>query len=257
MKDSHGDRMKYYEKLSTCIFESDYPLCVRLDGRNFSKLTRKLDRPFDAKFIDFMGRSTRFLLEEYNSDIAYCESDEISLIWLKNFPFDGKSFKIISGLSSSLTSFVNRDKEAMKLFGDKHINFDCRAWAVPNISEAVNVIVWRYKDAKRNSISMAARAVMSHSEVNGLNSRQKVDILRKKYGIIWNEYPSSFKHGQLYRRVKKTGKFMPEELNKLPKLHDARKNPDLEVTRTVIERIPIIDNFSAAEIYEFIFDLLN
>ena len=61
--------------------------------------------------------------------------------------------------------------------------------------------IWRQQDATRNSISMAARAVLSHKECHGLNCNQLQEAMFKKSGINWNSYPVACKRGVcLYRK---------------------------------------------------------
>ena len=53
--------------------------------------------------------------------------------------------------------------------------------------------------------------------------------------VNWNDYPTFFKRGTYVGRRKRSRKFTPEEIEKLPQQHEARKNPDLEIVRTDIE----------------------
>jgi hypothetical protein len=50
----------------------------------------------------------------------------------------------------------------------------------------------------------------------------------------WNDYPAFFKRGTYVRRQKVCRKFTTEKLDKLPPLHEARKDPNLMVERTDI-----------------------
>ena len=68
--------MKSYEKCST--LDRNQPFILRLDGKNFSKLTRGLKKPFDTSFLDAMIFT---LMEEFRPSTGYCHSDEISLVF--------------------------------------------------------------------------------------------------------------------------------------------------------------------------------
>ena len=111
--------------------------------------------------------------------------------------------------------------------------FDCRAWNVPNRDEAANTLLWRYKDCIKNSISMAAYSVYSEKELSNKNSEEKKKMLLDK-GIDWNKYPSCFIYGTFARKEITQYKLNPEEIESLPPLHNAKKNPDMLVTRNVI-----------------------
>jgi tRNA(His) guanylyltransferase len=59
------------------------------------------------------------------------------------------------------------------------------------------------------------------------------EMLRQK-GINWHDYPARFTRGGYFQRRVMTRSFTVEELEQLPPLHDARKNPDFMVTRQMI-----------------------
>ena len=53
--DALGDRMKAYEKIETMQkFPPNSILCVRIDGRSFSKFTKGLQRPYDERLSKLM-----------------------------------------------------------------------------------------------------------------------------------------------------------------------------------------------------------
>lgn len=55
-KMSLGDRMKlYYEASSKNVLTMRVPVIMRLDGRAFHTLTKKLDKPFDEEMIAMSG----------------------------------------------------------------------------------------------------------------------------------------------------------------------------------------------------------
>jgi tRNA(His) 5'-end guanylyltransferase len=101
---------------------------------------------------------------------------------------------------------------------------------MPNKTEAANVFLWREIDATRNSVQMAGRAYFSHAEVTNKNGSEIQEMLFQRYGINWNDYPTFFKRGVYILRKKVFTKF--NNIEELPKNHEARKNPDLMVERT-------------------------
>ena len=192
MKDVFGDRMKGYEKIAQQSFIPLLPVCIRLDGRCFSKWTHDLARPFDTGMMSLMCALTKALVAETNAVIGYTQSDEISLILYSDniktqLYFDGKIQKIVSSAASFTTAWFNTNTN-MYMGNTKIANFDCRAWQVPNLAEAANVLLWREQDATKNSVSMAARSVFSHKELHNCNSSTMQDMLMSK-GINWNEIP--------------------------------------------------------------------
>ena len=75
--------MRVYEQsLDQCIVPDMY-MVARLDGRNFTRLTRetcRFEAPFDERFRDLMLRTARHLMQcGFNIVYGYTQSDEISL----------------------------------------------------------------------------------------------------------------------------------------------------------------------------------
>ena len=237
MVDKLGDRMKLYEQMEAGRkLKPGLPICIRVDGRAFHTFTRGMKRPYDKEMSEAMIYTMKNLVEETDACIGYVQSDEISLVLsdMKAPLFDGKIAKLNSVIASMATAYFNEYIHNTSYSEKPLAFFDCRCWNVPNRIEAVNNILWREFDATKNSISMAARSVYSDKQLLGKNSSEKQDMLMEK-GINWNDYPVFFKRGTYARRVVTTRKFTEDELNSLPEHHEARRNPDLLITRSSIE----------------------
>lgn len=244
-KDLFGDRMKFYEN-QTCGIKllPRIPVIARLDGKGFSKFTRGLRRPYDERLSNLMIELTKYLVKETNANCGYTQSDEITLMWYVDDPkssiyFDGRYFKMVSDLSAMASVFFNKKLvEYLPEKSDKWPRFDCRVFNVPTLDEAVNTFLWREQDATKNSITMAASAFYSHKQLHKKNGSEKQEMLFEK-GINWNDYPAFFKRGTYVQRKRILRKFTTDELEKLPKKHIARKNPDLMIERWVVDRIDL------------------
>lgn len=242
--DDLGDRMKLFEKMEAGrCFMPKLPICIRIDGKTFSKWTKGLKRPYDERLVQLMVHTTERLVEETNALVGYTQSDEISLILYSEDHksqvfFDGKIQKIVSVLASMATVYFN---DAVPIFVPEKKSylalFDARAWIVPSPEEAVNNLLWRELDATRNSVSMAAQHYFSHKSLQGKSCNEMQDVLMLEKGVNWNDYPAFFKRGTYIRRQKVVRKFTVDELEKLPEKHEARKNPNLEVERTEIKKL--------------------
>ena len=205
--DELGNRMKAYERIETNQkFKPNSILYIRLDGRGFSKFTRGLKRPFDERLSNLMIDTTKYLVKEFNCEIGYVQSDEISLIIKNDYEspciFEGKKQKLISTLAASCTAFFNRNLDYIpeKLEYGRLPTFDCRIFEVPNEVEAVNSLLWREKDAIKNSVSMAAHHYYSHKELQNKSSKVMIDMLLHK-DIEWSDYPNFFKRGTYVKTI--------------------------------------------------------
>ena len=64
MQENLDERMKMYEDIeSKRILIPKLPICIRLDGRGFSKYTKDMTRPFDKNFTDSMIETMKFLMK--------------------------------------------------------------------------------------------------------------------------------------------------------------------------------------------------
>lgn len=224
-RDAFGNRMKSYE--DSARFMRQLPVVLRIDGKCFSKFTKGLERPYDERLTNLMIEVTKYLVDELNAVIGYTQSDEISLILYNADPFSeiifgGKKQKLISVPASMATAKFNelRQKLLPDFKVDKIAIFDCRAFQVPTLTEAANAILWREQDATKNAISMAARAFISHKQMQNLNGKQLQEILWSDFQINFNDYPNSFKRGTF-----------------------VRKRFDEEICRTVLETIQDMPSF--------------
>jgi tRNA(His) guanylyltransferase len=242
IQDPMGDRLKLYEGVEAKRHLMPLlPICIRLDGRSFSRWTRGLDRPYDVRLHNLMVEVTKGLVEETNACIGYTQSDEISLLLYSDDTksqvyFDGRVQKIastLSGLASVLfhyhlaTFLPDRQTDLRK---HRIAVFDCRVWNVPNLAEATNTILWREFDATKNSMSQAARCHYSHLQLMNKSSADMQELLFQK-GVNWNDYPNWYKRGTYVQRQTVSRPYSAEEITKLPPKHAARSNPDLAVTR--------------------------
>lgn len=242
MNDNLGNRMKQYEaaeagrKLMPLL-----PVIARIDGRSFHSFTKGMKRPYDIDFNQAMINTTLQLVEHTNACIGYTQSDEITLVWhstdhKSQIFFDGRIMKMTSQLAALATLYFYREVESRMpaKYADKLPTFDARVWNLPNRQEAINCLIWREWDATKNSLTMAASCLYSHNELHNKHSAQKHDMLMAK-GVNWNDYPNHFKRGTYVQRKKKLIPFSVEELQKLPPLHMAHKNPNMMVERNVLE----------------------
>ncbi|MBN1912646.1 MAG: tRNA(His) guanylyltransferase Thg1 family protein [Pirellulales bacterium] len=114
------------------VFETAYDLCVlpgifivaRLDGRNFTRLTKEVhafQAPFDDRFRDMMVATTEHLMTcGFSVLYGYTESDEISLLFAPGEnAFGRKVRKINSVLAGEASARMSL------LLGDVAC-FDCR-----------------------------------------------------------------------------------------------------------------------------------
>ena len=221
------------------------PAVARLDGRAFHTFCAKMEKPFDAAFHNIMVNVTMHLVKETGARLGYTQSDEISLLYYSDtfdsrIFFDGNVIKMVSTLSA-IASVCFNEHAPEGWIRNKRPTFDCRIANYP-IEEVANYFIWREQDAVRNSIQAAAQAYFSHQSLQELNRDQLQEKLWQEKGINWNDYSPSQKRGTYVQTVRVASKFTTEELEKLPPMHHAHKNPDLVFERNRIEilELPVL-----------------
>lgn len=218
------------------------PMCpgiVRLDGMAFHSWTRGLDKPFDKSLVQLMRETAKYLLEETSACIAYTQSDEITLIlWQKDYKsqlyFDGKVDKINSSLAGRCATYFNSlIPQYLPAKANKKAHFDCRCFSVPNQEEAVNAVLWRERDAVRNSIQMLGQANFSHKELHKKNTKQIQEMLWQEKKINWNNLEHYLKKGSYFQR-REVKKYQPGLMNLSP---DVIRNEIIELELPPLSKI--------------------
>jgi tRNA(His) 5'-end guanylyltransferase len=121
---------------------------LRVDGRGFSRFTaERFDKPFDARFSDYMVRTAQALLEGLQGVYAYTESDEISVLLRPEWDlFDReleKAVSIAAGLASATFTYACGEPA----------HFDGRAWLGARRSLVIDYFRWRQSDATRCALN--------------------------------------------------------------------------------------------------------
>lgn len=107
--DEFDAKMRAYETANDTYISSDMYAVARLDGRNFTRLTKEIcafEKPFDPKFKDMMLETTRHLMScGFNVTYAYTQSDEISLLFNQSIDaYNGKFRKFNSVLAGEASA---------------------------------------------------------------------------------------------------------------------------------------------------------
>jgi tRNA(His) 5'-end guanylyltransferase len=185
---------------------------IRVDGRAFHTYTRDLARPYDQRLMEDLIETTRFLCGEVmGAKLAYAQSDEVSLV-VTDFDevgtqpwFDGSVQKIASVTASLATARFNQLRWAHPVASLRLATFDARAFTISDPVEVANYLIWRQRDATRNSISAAAQAHLPHRECHGRSGAELQELLWSRHRVNWNDYDDRFKRGTLVAPVVEFG----------------------------------------------------
>lgn len=194
-------KMRIYETAHDFSVPPNTYMVARLDGRGFTKLTKKnhdFEKPFDEGFRDLMVATTLHLMNcDFDVVYGYTESDEISLLFaLDEGNFGRKVRKFNSVLAGEASAKFSL------LFG--HIGvFDCRISQLPREQDVAEYFRWRQEDAHRNALSAHCYWLLrkqglsprkATKDIEGKSASFKNELLFEN-GINFNELPSWQKRG--------------------------------------------------------------
>ena len=194
-------RMRVFETAHDYSVLPGLYMAARIDGRNFTRLTKELHKfeaPYDERFRDMMIETTAHLMDcGFRSIYGYTQSDEISLLFHPEInTFDRKVRKYNSVLAGEASARFSL------LLGD-HACFDCRISELPTAEHVVDYFRWRNEDAHRNalnghcywalrkegqSVGQATRAL------HKLSVAEKNELLWQR-GVTFNDLPLWQKRG--------------------------------------------------------------
>lgn len=209
------EKCLYYRDLTDYKLMPNGYILVMIDGKNFSSLIKnKFKKPFDDDFIGMMNDTAMYLCKNIQNCIgAYVQSDEISLILDDNpmvcTPFSGRLCKIQSIIPALATSVFTKKmvERVIKSCGGDIISmiekmpeyvFDCKAWVVPDMDNALGWFIYRHNDCVKNSKQQFCQTYMSHKELMGKNTDEQVSLCKSQTGNDWNELDDDRKYGRFF-----------------------------------------------------------
>jgi tRNA(His) 5'-end guanylyltransferase len=121
---------------------------VRVDGRGFTRFTEsRFKRPFDERFRDAMVAAAEALVREMGGIYAYTESDEISVLFPRQWDFFDRELEKIVSLSAAIASSV------FSLKVGEPVQFDSRVWLGAEDQNVIDYFRWRQSDAARCALN--------------------------------------------------------------------------------------------------------
>jgi tRNA(His) 5'-end guanylyltransferase len=194
--DDLDDQMREFESaMDPCALPGVY-MVARLDGRNFTSLTKEVhsfETPFDFRFHELMLQATEHLVGSGGFEVIYAftQSDEISLLFgQEENSFGRKLRKLLSLLSGEASAKFSL------LLGSMAV-FDCRIAQLPSDEHVVDYFRWRSEDAHRNALNAHCYWLLrkqgqdvgeATAALGGLSVAAKNELLFQ-HGVNFNDLP--------------------------------------------------------------------
>ena len=248
-KTSLGTRMKEsYENRTKQFLTRRIPTVIRLDGKAFHTYTRGLNKPFDEGLIEDMQETTKFLCENIQGcKLGYTQSDEITLVLtdydnLNTSAWFDYNVQKMTSISASIATAKFNELRSRRSYDESKGTitpytksqlafFDSRVFQIPEKEEVLNCLIWRQRDAEKNSVAMLAQSLYSHKELFKKNGSDMQEMCFQK-GHNWNDLHWSKKRGSFI--VKNT--YINGELNNNFDVGD-KKMSEIGTVRTKWEAV--------------------
>lgn len=191
-------------------------IVVRVDGRGFSKLTKKHDfaKPNDRRGLDLMNAAAREVMRSLvDVVLAYGQSDEYSFVLHESTTlFERRAAKLATTVAAAFTA------EYSMQWADffpapptrPFPTFDARCVCYPKRRVLRDYLSWRQADCHVNNLynttfwNLVLRGGVSTTEaeemLKGTVASDKNEILYQRFGINYNNEPEMYRKGTIVYR---------------------------------------------------------
>lgn len=184
MKNSLQAKQKSYEDAYDFKILNKIPIIVRVDGRNFSKITQTLKKPFDISLSNAMQFAMLETSKQMETNVfSYHQDDEISFVlYCKQNEdqewFGNKIQKIGANTASMVTYyFQSYIKEHLTL--NVPTFFDCIVFGVPSAYEAINNIISRQQICFQTAVIDTSNFIAKNHSENALKKLSGKKIIER------------------------------------------------------------------------------
>lgn len=205
---TNSEILKKYEDSWDFKIPPHMSVIIRVDGKNFSRITKELNKPFDPVFHAVMDNTMVEVSKEIDGcKLAYCQSDEVTFI-LNNVDnqtlyFNGRIQKIVSIVAASMSvkfyrnlmqyileyqdyvqdNIDNYSEEDIKKLNDRVSIlwrildecpiFDARVYVMPN-DEEIDILMSRQFNSLNNSILSVGQQYLGKKTCEGLSKNNLI-----------------------------------------------------------------------------------
>jgi tRNA(His) guanylyltransferase len=199
--DDLDQEMRVFETAGDRCVLPDIYMVARIDGRNFTRLTKDVhsfEAPFDERFREFMLQTVDHLFGcGFRATFGFTQSDEISLLFHRDEnSFGRKTRKFNSVLAGEASAKFSLQLGAIAAF-------DCRVCELPTSTRVRDYFRWRQEDAHRNALSGHCYWMLrkqgwdvsrATAKLRGMNVSEKNELLFQ-HGVNYNDLPLWQKRG--------------------------------------------------------------
>lgn len=204
------DRIDAYAEASSLKLLGRLPVITVINGRSFTKLTTLLDKPFSNDLAQCFCSALLGLVQEIDGALlGYSYGDELVVIsrndqFLETQPWYNNDVQKIASVSASIATLHFNNYAAtldLNFMGDPI--FYSQVFVVPNITEAINVLISKQQRAFQSSVQFACFfELLKKYDRNTIKDmlfsasiNDKIDLLQQECHINFDDYPAAFRRG--------------------------------------------------------------
>jgi len=198
------DRIQGYENTFNNVLISRLPIIIKLSIKNYIRLIRQLNRPYDPEFMRILQETMFSTVKDLEGAVfAYHQHNEIYYILRQKEnegigPYANQIQKIGTIISSTTT--LNFAKHYMASDNPPDIVgeavFEGLVFNIPTVSEVINYLIAKQIQCQNNCLNIIVAENLSANISNRRTSEEKKELLEAECGIIFDkEYNNYFKYG--------------------------------------------------------------
>jgi tRNA(His) guanylyltransferase len=210
MAQSLQQRQVGYEQTYNQNIIGRIPVVIKIDGRSFNRVTKNTQRPFCQKTMLLLNSTMLNLAKQIDGVLfGFQYSDKIFFI-LRNDrspdedPWFGNNIQKLSSVSASMATyeFMNQlwaadDPPAL----EGSITFASHVFGVPNVTEAINYLIYRQFRCMQNALNESVQSVLwprygkqtpSFLEDKSMDQRQQ---MLHEAGFDFESLPAAYRLG--------------------------------------------------------------
>ena len=270
MDSPFNNRHDTYEEAYDYKIIRRLPIIISVSGRNFSNLTKRLDRPFCPKLLNVFKNTLLQTIQSIEGAVFGFQYSDRFVFVLRNDrtfeeqPWYQNKIQDINGIVSSMISvnfFKNLvlEDELNELDGDAI--FRTFVFSLPSLNEVVNNLILKQQLCYGDAIFRATQAeftkIYGKNEANkllyGKKLDEKIDLLASECDINYeNHYPKAYRLGIAAYKAPKIVKTNDGDIQKNKWIVDSNLPSFLE-DRSFISNIIV----SGSDIFRGNRDLIN
>ncbi len=208
-----SDRQRKYEEAFDYTIIQRLPVIVRAEIKNFSRLTRNLEKPYSPELWRIMRECMFSTVKDIEGAIfSYHHGSEFNFILrgIDDESSQGFYGNKVQDIGTTISSHITLNFMKHYLASDDPPDilgegvFKVTVFALPSIVETVNHLLWKQQVAVNNAVSIATEYEMSkiHDQdtifsLSRKSVAEKKNLLYNECAVSFDDYPTYFKLGSV------------------------------------------------------------